>query len=78
MTDSIKNIQGPDVRCLMCLESKKYSEFYRNLKICKKCNIKRNCKRLLCDCGRYYTYTHHKRHLKSRLHERRLEVKASI
>jgi hypothetical protein len=57
--------------CSICLELKCPDDFYnyRNKyeKTCKQCKKAVNSTRLLCDCGRYYTRTNFKRHIKTDL-----------
>ena len=46
------------IQCYVCMEFKKLNEYYKKIKICKKCKIPKNCERILCECGRYYARTY--------------------
>eukprot|EP00438_Fugacium_kawagutii_P005314 Skav210288 [mRNA] locus=scaffold475:16106:16633:+ [translate_table: standard] len=50
-----------------------YEEHKEKSKVCNKSNYQRNKEQLLeqhlCDCGKYYTYCHQKRHEKSQYHQ---------
>ena len=66
-----------DIRCSVCLQFKHPDEFYKFKnpdRRCKQCKIYTNCKRLLCECGRYFTKTHYQRHLQSNLHKKGIGV----
>lgn len=59
--------------CPICLEIKTKNDFYnyknKYEQTCKQCKKAINCEQLLCECGRYYTRTHYKRHVQTQLHK---------
>ena len=68
-------------RCTTCFEVKPLDDYKKSIQHyknktytcyyydCKKCYYARICRRLRCECGRYYTYTNKKTHLRSHMHK---------
>lgn len=60
-------------KCTVCMEIKNMDEFYnytnKTHKVCKKCKLRINSERILCECNRYYTRTHKIRHINTKVHK---------